>query len=163
MHTDLFIDSQAERLLFLRYASYTGRKKKKVQLFWHRCFGHKIPTLLFFLFSLMFSFAHVISRSSLNPDHVCVSQYRKKGRFVVVLPSHLRCSPFKRHRLSYKLCDCELVGGGLWDGRVPTVPPCSSPLPCSLYAQRIRPVNPFASTSCSTAAAAPSSGRDCSF
>lgn len=34
--------------------------KKKVQLFWHRCFGHKIPTLLFIcIFSLLFSFAHL--------------------------------------------------------------------------------------------------------
>lgn len=93
----------------LCYVSYTGKKKKKRRFnyFGIDALVTKYRPFYSFLFSLMFSFACVISPSPLNPDHVCVSQYRKKGRFVVVLPSHLRCSPFKRHRLFYKLCDCE--------------------------------------------------------
>ena len=59
MHTDVFRDSQAEWLLFLAML-HTLATKKKVQLFWHQCFGHKISTLLFFcLFSRLFSFAHL--------------------------------------------------------------------------------------------------------
>lgn len=112
MHTDLFIDSQAERLLVYAKFPTLARKKKKKKRRRFNYFGidalvTKYRPFYSFLFSLMFSFARVISPSPLNPDHVCVSQYRKKGRFVVVLPSHLRCSPFKRHRLFYKLCDCE--------------------------------------------------------
>lgn len=59
---------------------------------------------------------------------MCVSQYRKKGRFVVVLSSHLRCSPFTRHRFSYKLCDCECVGRRFekeWCPLCPHVSPCT--------------------------------------
>lgn len=110
------------------------KKKKKVQLFWHRCFGHKIPTLLFIclfsLFVFICSYVLEVSPSHFTPwPHVCVP-VQKKGRFVVVLSSHLRCSPFKRHRFSYKLCDCEWVGrGGVWEGGgapcAPTSPPCT--------------------------------------
>lgn len=66
-----------------------------------------------FVFSFVFICLFVLE---VSPSHFTpwprVSQYRKKGRFVVVLSSHLRCSPFKRHRFSYKLCDCEWVGRG---------------------------------------------------
>lgn len=94
---------------------------------------------ILFVFTCVFICSCNKSQSFKPWPRVCVP-VQKKGRFVVVLPSHLRCSPFKRHRLSYKLCDCELVGGGLWDGRVPTVPPCSSPPP-------VLPLRP-ANTSC---------------
>lgn len=84
--------------------------------------------LILFVFTCVFICSCNKSQSFKPWPRVCPST-EKKGRFVVVLPSHLRCSPFKRHRLSYKLCDCELVGGGLWDGRVPTVPPVPPPPP----------------------------------
>lgn len=73
MHTDVFEDSQAERLLHFSYNSYTGnknkktkkkegRKKKKKRRF--NYFGinalvTKYRHLFFCLFSLMFSFAHL--------------------------------------------------------------------------------------------------------
>lgn len=71
---------------WISYLHWQQKKKKKVQLFWHRCFGHTIPTLEF----ILFFFVPVM----LHPD-CFVSPYRKKGRFVVVLPLHLQCSPFK--------------------------------------------------------------------
>lgn len=119
----------------LSYASYTGNKKKKVQLFWHRCFGHKIPTLLFFLFCFHFCFRFARLFLTLSPSHftpwplVCVP-VQKKGRFVVVLPSHLRCSPLKRHRFSYKLCYCEWVGRG---GLKRRGAPCAPTSPCAPF------------------------------
>lgn len=83
MHTDVFEDSQAERLLHFSYNSYTGnknkktkkkkkeeKKKKEVQLFWHQCFGHKIPTLiLLFVFAYVFicSFVLEVSPSRITP------------------------------------------------------------------------------------------------
>lgn len=79
MHTDVFEDSQAERLLHFSYNSYTGNKKnkkkkegkkKEVQLFWHQCFGHKIPTLiLLFVFAYVFicSFVLEVSPSRITP------------------------------------------------------------------------------------------------
>lgn len=79
MHTDVFEDSQAERLLHFSYNSYTGNKKnkkkkegkkKRVQLFWHQCFGHKIPTLiLLFVFAYVFicSFVLEVSPSRITP------------------------------------------------------------------------------------------------
>lgn len=100
----------------LCFLHWQQKKKKKFQLFWHQRFGHKIPTLLFFcLFSLYVffcSFVLEVSPSHFTPwPRVCVP-VKREGRFVVVLSSHLRCSPFKRHRFSYKLCDCEWVGRG---------------------------------------------------
>lgn len=81
--------------------------------------------ILLFVFTFVFicSFVLEISPSHFTPwPRVCVP-VQKKGRFVVVLSSHLRCSPFKRHRFSYKLCDCEWVGRGVREGGVPPVPP----------------------------------------
>lgn len=81
--------------------------------------------ILLFVFTYVFIYLFVLE---ISPSHftlwprVCVP-VQKKGRFVVVLSSHLRCSPFKRHRFSYKLCDCEWVGRGIWEGRMPPVPP----------------------------------------
>lgn len=141
MHTDLFIDSQAERLLFYAMLPTLAGKKKKegstilASMLW----SQNTDPFILFVFTCVFICSCNKSQSFKPWPRVCVP-VQKKGRFVVVLPSHLRCSPFKRHRLSYKLCDCELVGGGLWDGRVPTVPPCSSPPP-------VLPLRP-ANTSC---------------
>lgn len=99
------------------------------------------PFILLFFFTFCFFFicslVLVISPSRLHPDHMCVP-VQKEGRFVVVLPSHLRCSPFKRHRLFYKLCNCEWVDRGLWEGGVPTGAP---PHPLSPPHSLLHPVS----------------------
>lgn len=54
MHTDVLRGLQAERLLFLTMLCTLATNTKKVQLFWHQCFGHKIPTPLFSFVCLLF-------------------------------------------------------------------------------------------------------------
>lgn len=110
----------------LSYASYTGNKKEGSIILASMLWSQNTDTfILLYVFTFVFicSFDLEISPSRFTPwPRVCVP-VQKKGRFVVVLSSHLRCSPFKRHRFSYKLCDCEWVGRGVWEGGVPPVPP----------------------------------------
>lgn len=85
MHTDISRDSQAERLLFLTMLCTLATNTKKVLLFWHQCFGHKIPTPVFFLFLFIFcrfpiaNFSWSKSQSFSHPDHVFLGTEKKVG------------------------------------------------------------------------------------
>lgn len=179
MHTDVFEDSQAERLLHFSYNSYTGNKKTKKKkrrkekkkggsiILASMLWSQNTDTYSFVCFRLCFHLL-ICSWSKSQSYYAltsCVSQYRKKGRFVVVLSSHLRCSPFKRGTDSLiNYVTVNEWAGGLKRSGVPPVPPSPRIPPCTPFnTQQLRPITPFVSMFCSTVVAALSSGRDCSF
>lgn len=147
------------------FASYTGNTKEGSIILASMLWSQNTNTYSFVCFHVCFhllicSWSKSQSFYTLN---TCVCPSTEKGRFVVVLSSHLRCSPFKRHKFSYKLCDCECAGRGVLRRKGGPCTPTPPPLQHSLFAQWLHLVTLFASTFCSTVAAGLSSGKDCSF
>lgn len=128
--------TQAERLLHFSYNSYTGNKKTKKRrkgkkkggsiILASMLWSQNTDTYSFVCFRLCFHLL-ICSWSKSQSYYAltsCVSQYRKKGRFVVVLSSHLRCSPFKRGTDSLiNYVTVNEWAGGLKRSGVPPVPP----------------------------------------
>lgn len=108
------------------------------------------------------SFCFFLSQSCYTLTVLCPRTEKKVG-----LLSSCHCTsnavPLKRHRFSYKLCDCEWVGGEACVKKTRCPLRVHEPPRCPFNAHPGGPVSPFASTFCSTVAAGLSSGTDCSF